>query len=208
MLNLIHDQMIQTQNLLLGTRDTLYMRTETLLNHWHPVETATAPDMASRRASVTFTDISAGSNIVLGSVTYTFVTSLGTPAENNVEVMLQDTLRNTVKKLAGAVRGIQDEVNIAYGSATDPNPYCTAYWTSQRFSVGDTTVAPGESLFLIEKAEDVITDLPLTSTAQAVINPFTRSAFLRYVCPATHPVRWCQQCQRPLHTILPIDSVA
>ena len=209
LLNLIHDQMIQTQNLLLGTRDTLYMRTETLLNHWHPVETATAPDMASRRASVTFTDISAGSNIVLGSVTYTFVTSLGTPAENNVEVMLQDTLRNTVKKLAGAVRGIQDEVNIAYGSATDPNPYCTAYWTSQRFSVGDTTVAPGESLFLIEKAEDVITALPLTSTAQSVINPFTRSAFLRYVMSGNASGSGGVNSVRgPLHTILPIDSVA
>lgn len=196
-------QIGDTYNLLGDMQNTLYQRTGVLLNHWHPVETATAPDMASRRAAITFSNIA-----VLGPVTYTFVTALDSPADNNVQVLIQDNLRNTVKKLAEAIRGVQDDANIAYSTGTDPHPSCTAYWTSQRFSVGDTTVAPGESLFLLEKAEDVTTALTLTSTAAANIIAFTRAPHVRYVLSGnvsgagdTNSVRG------PLHTILPIGSV-
>ena len=61
-INSTHDFLVNTNaklndthNLLADTRDTLYMRTGILLNHLHPIETATAPDMISRRASITFT---------------------------------------------------------------------------------------------------------------------------------------------------------
>ncbi|WP_040197170.1 hypothetical protein [Candidatus Soleaferrea massiliensis] len=197
-----------THNLLEDTRNTLYTRTGILLNHLHPVETATAPDMASRRASITFTNISAGNNVILGPVTYTFVTSLGSPSTNNVQVLIQGTLRNTVKKLADAIRGVQDEANIAYGTGTDTNPASMAYWTSQRFSIGDIAIAPGESLFLLEKAEDANTALTLTSTAASVINAFTRAAYLRYVMSGNvSGAGGANSIRGPLQTILPVGSV-
>jgi len=215
LLNTTHDLLVSaasqigdTYNLLGETQGTLYQRTGVMLNHWHPVETASAPDMVSRRAAITFSNIASGNNFVLGPVTYTFVTSLDSPADNNVQVLIQDNLRDTVKKLAEAVRGVQDDENIAYGTGANPNPACTAYWTSQRFSVGDTTVAPGESLFLLEKAEDVTAALTLTTTATANIIAFTRAPHVRYVMSGnvsgsggTNSVRG------PLHTILPIGSV-
>ena len=164
--------------------------------------------MASRRASITFTNISAGNNVILGPVTYTFVTSLGSPSTNNVQVLIQGTLRNTVKKLADAIRGVQDEANIAYGTGTDTNPASMAYWTSQRFSIGDIAIAPGESLFLLEKAEDANTALTLTSTAASVINAFTRAAYLRYVMSGNvSGAGGANSIRGPLQTILPVGSV-
>lgn len=201
LLGTTHDQME-------SMRDTLYTRTGIILNHLHPLETASAPDMASRRASITFTGISAGSNMVMDSVTYLFVAALGSPAANTVQVLVQSNLSDTVKKLAEAIRGVQDAENIAYGSGTNPHPTCTGYWTKQRFSIGDISVAPGESLFLLEKAEDVNTTLTLTSTAASTINTFIRMPHLRYVLSGnalgsggTNSVRG------PLHTILPIGSI-
>ena len=198
LLGMTHDQME-------SMRDTLYTRTGIILNHLHPVETASAPDMASRRASITFNEISAGSNMVMDSVTYLFVTALGSPAENSVQVLIQSSLSDTVKKLAEAIRGVQDAENIAYSSGTNPHPTCTGYWTKQRFSIGDISVAPGESLFLLEKAEDVNTALTLTSTATSTINAFIRMPHLRYVLSGnvlgsggTSSIRG------PMHTILPI----
>jgi hypothetical protein len=82
---------------IIAMRDTLYTRTGILLNHLHPVETASAPDMASRRASITFTGISAGNNMVLDGVTYLFVAALGSPAANTVQVLVQGNLNGTVK---------------------------------------------------------------------------------------------------------------
>lgn len=197
-----------TYNQMESMRGTLYSRTGIILNHLHPVETATAPDMVSRRASITFTSISAGNNVVLGDVIYTFVTALGSPSANNVQVLIQDTLLNTVKKLAEAVRGVQDETNIAYGSETNPHPACTAYWTSQRFSVGDITVTPGEGLFLLEKSEDVSTALTLTSTATATLNAFNRMPHLRYVMSGNvSGSGGVNSVRGPMHTILPIGSV-
>ena len=197
-----------THDLVEDAGDNLNTRTGILLNHMHPIETATAPDMISRRASITFTGIANGNNVVIGTVTYTFVTSLGSPATNNVQVLIQGTLRNTVKKLAEAIRGIQDVTNIAYGTGTNPNPSCTAYWTNQRFSIGDITIASGESLFLLEKAEDVITPLALTSTATATINAFTRAAYLRYVMSGNASgTGGINSIRGPMQTVLPIGSV-
>ncbi len=208
LLNLTYTLLNTTHDLLEDTRDGLNMRTGILLNHWHPVETATAPDMASRRASITFTNISAGNNVVLGTATYTFAAALGSPTANNVQVLLQDTLRNTVKKLAAAITGVQDAANIAYGAGTAPHPTCTAYWTSQRFSVGDAIAAPGESLFLLEKTEDVTTALTLTSTATAAINAFTRAAYMRYILSGNVTgAGGANSVRGPLQALLPIGSV-
>jgi hypothetical protein len=198
-----------THNLLEETRDTLYTRTGILLNYFHPIETATAPDLISRRASITFTNIVAGNNVVLGPVTYTIVPSLGSPTTNNVQVRIQSNLRQTVQKLAEAIRGIQDIVNIAYGAGTNPNPVATAYWTSRIFSIGDVSIASGESLFLLEKAENVITALTLTSTATTTITAFTRSSHLRYILSGNvSGSGGANSVRGPLQTVLPIGSVA
>ncbi len=209
MLNLIYNLLNNNYNLLNTThsliedmRDTLYLRTGIILNHLHPIETATAPDMVSRRGAITFTSINSGNNVVLGPVTYTFVTSLGSPTANNVQVLIQDTLRNTVKKLAEAIRGIQDAANISYGSGTAPNPTSTGYWTSQIFSIGEVTIPSGESLFLLERAENATTPLTFTSTATATINAFTRASYLRYVLSGN-----ATGVRGPLQTLLPIGSV-
>lgn len=197
-----------THDLVEETRDNLYKRTGIILNHMHPIETATAPDMTSRRASITFTGISNGNNVVIGTVTYTFVTVLGSPATNNVQVLIQGTLRETVQKLAEATRGSQDELNIAYGTETGANPFCTTYWTSQRFSMGDTTVNSGESLFVLERAENVTTALPFTTTAAATINGFSRTSFLRYILSGNAlGSGGINSVRGPLHTVLPISSV-
>lgn len=197
-----------THDLVEETRDNLYKRTGILLNHMHPVETATAPDMTSRRASITFSGIANGNNVVIGTVTYTFVTVLGSPATNNVQVLIQGTLRETVQNLAEATRGSQDELNIAYGTETGANPFCTTYWTSQRFSMGDTTVNSGESLFVLERAENVTTALPFTTTAAAAINGFSRTSFLRYILSGNAlGTGGINSVRGPLHTVLPISSV-
>lgn len=201
LLNMTHSKME-------AMRDTLYTRTAILLNHMHPIETATAPDMISRRASITFTSIANGNNVVIGTVTYTFVTALGSPNANNVQILIQDTLRNTVKKLAEAIRGVQDVSSIAYGIGTEQNPVCTAYWTRQRFSIGDITVAPGESLFILEKAENATTAITLTTNATATVNSFSRVSYLRYVLSGNvSGSGGANSVRGPLHTILPIGSV-
>jgi hypothetical protein len=197
-----------THNLLEDTGNNLYTRTGILLNHLHPIETATAPDLISRRASITFTNIANGNNVVIGTVTYTFVISLGSPIANNVQVLIQDTLRNTVKRFAEAIRGIQDETNIAYGAGTEANPVCTAYWTSQRFSIGQDTVEQGESLFILERAENVTSAITLTSNATGNINSFSRIGYLRYILSGNvSGSGGANSVRGPFHTVLPIGSV-
>ncbi len=197
-----------TYNMLEETRDKLYKRSAILLNHLHPIETATAPDMVSRRAAITFTNIITGNTVTINTVTYTFVASLGIPGANTVQVLIQETLRKTVKALAEAIRGIEDETNIAYGTGIEANLNCTAYWTSQRFSIGDATVAAGESLFILEKAENATSPITLSSTAAATINSFTRASFSRYILSGnTTGSGGANSVRGPLQTILPIDSV-
>lgn len=209
--NLLNDNyalLNTTHNLAEDASENLNRQTGILLNHMHPIETATAPDLISRRASITFTAIANGNNVVLGTVTYTFVTTLGSPAANNVQVLIQDTLRNTVKKFAEAIRGIENEMNIVYGAGASPNPVCTAYWTRQRFSIGDATVIQGESLFVLERAENGTSVIPFTSTAAATINPFTRVSYLRYIMSGNAlGSGGINSVRGPLHTVLPIGSV-
>ncbi len=208
LLNLTYNLLNTTHNLLEDTGNNLYMRTGIILNHLHPIETATAPDLISRRASITFSSIENGNNVVIGTVTYTFVTSLGSPSTNNVQILIQNTLRKTVKKLAEAIRGIQDDENITFGTNTEPNPICTAYWTSQRFSIGNTTVAPGESLFVLEREENRTDEIPFTSTAIVIINPFNRMSYLRYnLSGNVSGSGGANSVRGPLHTVLPIGSV-
>lgn len=178
------------------------------LAHIHPVETASAPDMVSRRASATFSAIVNTNNFVLGTVTYTFVTALGSPSADNVHIKIQGTLRDTVKILAKATQGVIDTANIAYGTGTNPHPTCVAFWTSQRFSLGTTNVAAGESLFILERSEDLIAAITLTSTATATLNPFIRTPFSRYILNGNAAgAGGINSVRGAMHTILPIGSV-
>ena len=113
-----------------------------------------------------------------------------------------------VKMLAKAIMGNVDEANIAYGSDMGENPYCTAYWTSQRFSIGETTVAAGKSLFMLEKAENAVSPIALSTTAGAVVYAFTRAAFSRYVLSGNvSGSGGANSVRGPMHTILPAGSV-
>ena len=96
LLNASHTLLDTTRNEILSMRDKLYTRTGIILNHLHPVETASAPDMASRRASITFTGISAGNNMVLDSVTYTFVSVLVSPSAYTVQLLFHINLSCSV----------------------------------------------------------------------------------------------------------------
>jgi hypothetical protein len=179
------------------------------LGHAHPVEQASAPDFAARRAAITFSVIANNNNMVLGAVTYTFLTTLGSPGANVVHVKIQGTLTDTVKKLAEATRGVVDAANITYGTGTSPHPTCIGFWTSQRFAIGATNVPAGQSLFLLERAEDVITAITLTSTATTTnLTAFTRAGFLRYILNGNAAgAGGVNSIRSAMHTILPIGSV-
>lgn len=182
-------------------------RLSILLGHFHPIETATVPDMTSRRAGVTFGGIDAGDNFILGSVTYIFVSVLNTPAANTVEILIQSSLRETVKLLAEATRGADDVNNIAYGEGeTSPNPLCAAYWTSQRFSCGTVIINAGENLFILERAEDKTNLLGLSTTANAVVTQWSRTHFARYTLTG-NAAQAVNSVRGPMHTILPTGSV-
>jgi len=74
--------------------------------------------------------------------------------------------------------------------------------------MGDTTVNSGESLFVLERAENVTTALPFTTTAAATINGFSRTSFLRYILSGNAlGTGGINSVRGPLHTVLPIDSV-
>lgn len=182
-----------------------------MANHLHPTETAKAPDWISRRAAANFlnlADIADGENIVLGAVTYTFVTALGSPAANNVQILIQPTLRATVQRMAAAMRGETDAANIAYGTSTNPHPTIVGYWTSMRFAILTTQVAAGENLFLLEKQEDINTAAPtFTSTTAGTLVQFVRDIKSQYVFTGNHASDLNLSISGPYQCILPIGSV-
>ena len=182
---------------------------QVIANHHHPVETACAPDWVSRRAGAQFTTAADTENIVLGSVTYTFVATLGTPAASNVEIKVQSSVPATIQKLAQAIRGEEDAANIAYGTSTQPNSLITAFYTGQRFSTGTigTSVPAGANLFILEKAEDSNDALAFSTTATATLAPFVRSIASRYTLDGNHASSIAMSISGSIHCILPIGSV-
>lgn len=77
-----------------------------------------------------------------------------------------------------------------------------------RVGFGDITIPSGESLFLLERAENATSPLTLTSTATATINAFTRASYLRYVLSGNATgTGGINSVRGPLQTLLPIGSV-
>lgn len=172
------------------------------------IQTASLPDLTSRYASASFGSVAIGDTFTLGSVIYTFVAAIGAPAANNVEVVVQGTIQDSVIMLARAIRGETDLLNIAYGAGTQPNPDCTAYWTSLRFSIGSTVVPAGQNLHITELADN--SNAPITLAASNVsvsINAFTRQGFARYILDGNHTTDSQQSVRGSLQTIFPIGSV-
>ncbi len=63
-------------------------------------------------------------------------------------------------------------------------------------------------MFLLERAENTTTAIPLSSTATATISDFTRSAYSRYILSGNVSGSGGENSVRgPLHTVLPIGSV-
>ncbi len=175
--------------------------------HMHPVETAFAPDMTGRRASASFTTAANTETFTLTGVVYTFVAALGSPAAGNVHVKVQGTVKATIQKLAEAIRGIVDADNIAYAAGEGANPTSTAYFTSQRMSVGTTNVPAGNNLFILEKAEDAQGALAISTTAAGgSVNAFIRSAALRYILDGNN-ANANLSIRGSMHCVLPLGSI-
>lgn len=172
----------------------------------HPVELQIVPDLASRRGMVQFTTAANLENCVIGAVTYTFVTALGSPAANNVHIKVQSSVLETIKKLSLATYGTVDATNIAYGTGTSPHPTARAFWTSVRYNIGSTAITAGNNLLVLETAEDVITAYTLTSTATTSVTAMVREGSTRYVftgntTPAGESIRGAKQM------IVPVSSI-
>lgn len=94
----------------------------------------------------------------------------------------------TVRKLAEAVRGVTDAVNIAYGAGTQPNPDIMGAYTSQSIAIGATILAAGSTLYLKFKVGDrTVTAFPTTFTTTTIgstLVNFTRVFSGRYSIPA------------------------
>jgi hypothetical protein len=133
-------------------------------DHLHPVISRVNPSARFRRGGITFSATPVGGTLTLGlagagvgQVIYTIVAVLGVPAANNVQVLNQGTLDLNVRKLAQAIQGVTDAVNIAYGAPTGntkPNPTVYGYYTSQRFNVGTVAHVAGSSIMTKEKVGD------------------------------------------------------
>lgn len=190
------------------TQSDLEKRILSINNHNHPVETASAPDMVSRRAAASFTTAANNENLVLDGRTYTFKTALTAPAAGNVYVKVQGTVALTIAKLAEAIRGVVDVDNIAYATGEGANPTVAAYYTTQRFAIGATNIPAGNCLFILEKAEDVITAITFTTTSTATLTAFARVSAIRYILNGNAAgAGGINSIRGAMHTVLPVGSV-
>lgn len=160
--------------------------------HDHPPLSQVIPSGAYRRGAITFGSAANGQNIIVGYntnlITYTFVTALGAPVANNVQIKVQGTVDLSVRKLADAIRGVTDAANIAYGTGTKPNPDIQGAYTSQQIAIGTTLMVAGSTLYLRFKIGDrSVTAFPTTFTTTTVgstLVDFTRVFSSRYNVPA------------------------
>ncbi len=191
---------------------SIYRNSAITQNHNHPIESACAPDMMSRRAALSFTTVpTAGQNFVLGSITYSFVTAFSSPAAGTAQIVIAaGDLKTTVQRLAFATRGLAS-VNISYGAGTSYNMTCVAYWTGQRFAVGTTIVsvsAGQQGLFILERAENSNAAITFTNTLTSAVSvAFTRASFANYLLngntsPGSASVRGDMQCIFPIGSII------
>lgn len=166
------------------------------------------PDLCSRLGSASFTGINDSETLTLGSRIYTFLTTLGAaPPAGNVHIGIQVALADTVKLLAKAIRGEAD-ANILYAVAESNNPECTAYWTSQRFTLDTVQVGAGQNVYIVEREEDSNTSITLSTTSVGCsLNSLRRAGFSRYMLDGNHATDAQQSVRGSIQMILPIDFV-
>lgn len=159
--------------------------------HDHPPLTQILPQGKYRRGAILFGSAANGQEVVMGYnsnlITYTFETTLGSPAANNVQVKVQGTIDLTIRKLVQAIQGVTDAANIAYGTGTQPNPDIQGAYTSQQIAIGTTILAAGSTLYIKFKVGDRSeTSFPVTLTTTTVgstLVAFTRVFSSRYSVP-------------------------
>ncbi len=169
--------------------DTGAIDAEITQNHHHPPLTYNGPSGRWRMSGLTFGSGAVGQNVVVGTValpvTYNIVAALGAPGPGVVEVLVQGSVDQTVRKMAQAIAGVTDAVNIRYGAGTQPHPDVYGQYTSQRFSIGASAHAAGSSIVFQEKiADQTDAGVPLTLTTTTVgstLTVFTRTYTTRYL---------------------------
>lgn len=156
----------------------------------HPTRSFDTPTGRYRMGAIHFLTAANGENVIAGlaagTTTYNFVNVLpGAPGAGVVNVKVQGTMDLTVRKLAQAIAGVTDAVNIEYGAGTKPNPDVLGFYTSQRLSVGAAPLAAGSNMLFVEKVADqtdTLKALTLTTTtvgSTAIV--FIREYVTRYL---------------------------
>lgn len=108
------------------------------------------------------------------NVTYRFVTNLGTPTANTVNVLIQSTHAKTYKMLTRAIMGVIDTANIRYASGVTGNRYVNACFTTKRTGISGG-VAEGNKIILTEK----VTNSQKTITHTSSVTGFIGGTFVR-----------------------------
>lgn len=163
-------------------------------HHIHPIFSRTCPNGKRRRGAISATGaISNNDQVVVGPITYVFLTTLGTPGANVVQVKIQGTVKASMQKLADAIMGKTDGLNITYETQA-ANPLAYGYYTSVQFAFSDTLIAAGDNVYLREIAVDTISAITLTKNGtNLAVTAFSRYWETRYVfsgnaTPATNSV--------------------
>lgn len=206
------------------TIDEILDESELVETHLHPPSQRINPSARFRRGGITFAGagaaLGAGTNIIVGytgsTVTYSVVAALGAPGAGVVHVLVQATLDLTIRKIADAMQGVVDAVNIAYGAGTQPHPNTFGYYTSQRFTVGSTAHPAGSSIMFKERTADVkasVSPYTLSTTgnvgASGVTTNLVRVYNHRYVFNnnAAAPNNPGDNIAGDMQTIIPMKSV-
>jgi hypothetical protein len=130
LLGTTHDQME-------SMRDTLYTAPGLSLTILHPVETPRHRTWQAAEHPSPLPKSPAGSNMVMDSVTYLFVTcAWKSGGQIPCRYWFRAISATLSKKLAEAIRGVQDAAKHRVRQRNKSSPTCTGYWTKQRFSLG------------------------------------------------------------------------
>jgi hypothetical protein len=199
---------------------------EVVEQHGHPIFNVTVPNGSFRYGAITFASAADTETVTLTSggvgYVYTFKTTLGSPAANNVHVKVQGSVAETVAMLAKAVRGVTDIVNIAYGTGTQPNPGFIGHYTGIRTSIGSAmhpaSATTGPTIRLRDRYQDRDdATYPLTiadTTTQSGVwkqTQMIRTYSFRYTMTGNaaalgNRIAGCYHCIVPPYTVVDISG--
>lgn len=119
--------------------DEMRKDVEIIEDHHHPFYTVSQPNARKRLGAIRLETAADGENVVVGSTTYIFKDTLGTPGAGEVHVKTQANVLAAVKKLVRALQGLTD-ADIVYETQA-ANAEAQALWTTIDLSLGATTLA-------------------------------------------------------------------